>query len=181
MNFKALIIELVETVLVSLILILVLYSTVASVEVVWGTSMEPNFYTGERILVEKLSKYVKDYQRGDVVVLTPPTDQRKHYLKRIIALPGEIVKVLDCKVFVSKDGEKFYLDENYLDVKECTKGGEAILDGRSMKVEPDTYFVLGDNRDVSVDSRVFGFVKESRIIGKVIFRFWPIGRVGFIS
>ena len=181
MSLKNIIFEFFETILVSLAIILVLYATVASVEVVWGASMEPNFHTGERILVEKLTKHFTGYERGQVVVLTPPTDPNKHYLKRIIGLPGEIVKILDCKVYISKDGNKFYLNENYLDPIDCTRGGDALLDGRALKIDEDSYMVLGDNRDVSVDSRVFGFVKESRIIGKVIFRFWPVGKIGFIS
>lgn len=178
---KSIILELAETFITSLVIILALYAFIASVEVVWGASMEPNFYTGERILVEKITKNFETYQRGDVVVLIPPGDESKHYIKRIIGLPGDYFKVYDCKVYISRDGQKFVLQEPYLDSQACTSGGTVIQDGRMIKVPDKQYVAFGDNRNSSVDSRYLGMITKDRIIGRVIFRFWPLRRAGFIN
>ncbi|OGC48716.1 signal peptidase I, partial [candidate division WWE3 bacterium RBG_16_37_10] len=83
-----------------MVVILVLYMWVALPEQVWGASMEPNFYTGERVLVEKVTKHFSDYERGDVVVLHPPENDSIDYIKRVVGLPGEMVKIWDCKIYV---------------------------------------------------------------------------------
>ena len=180
MGLKSVILELLETVLTSVVVILILYATVASVEVVWGASMEPNFFSDERILVEKVTKYFKGYKRGDIVVLIPP-EESDHYIKRVVGVPGDIIKVFECNIYISRDGEKYVLDEDYLADNTCTTGKTKIKEGRSIRVEEGQYVVLGDNRGVSVDSRSFGPVDEERILGKVIFRFWPLPRLGFIN
>ncbi|MDC0449208.1 signal peptidase I [bacterium] len=147
MALKKLIFEFVETLVTSFILVLVLYATVASMEVVLGSSMEPNFFTGERILVEKVTKYFGPYQRGDIVVLIPP-DEDRHYIKRVVGVPGDIIKILDCKVYISQNGEKYVLDETYLGQDTCTTGKSRIKDGRALRVGEGEYVVLGDNREV---------------------------------
>jgi signal peptidase I len=177
---KNLVIELIETFIVSLVVILGLYMWVALPEQVWGESMEPNFYTGERVLVEKVTKHLKDYERGDVVVLHPPSNDSIDYIKRVVGLPGEQIKIIDCSVFILKDGETFELTEPYLQGGTCTTGGPEIREGRFLSLGENEYFVIGDNRANSADSRYFGSVDGSRIIGKAIFRFWPLNRIGFI-
>ncbi len=102
-------------------------------EVVWGASMEPNFYTGERILVEKITKHFQEYERGEVVVLHPPGSDNIDYIKRIIGIPGDIVKILDCKIYISRDGSKFELQEDYIYNGICTADGSKIKAGRSLK------------------------------------------------
>jgi signal peptidase I len=180
-GIKEILAEVFETFLVSIIVILIIYSTIASIEVVWGASMEPTFLTGERILVEKLSKHFIPYERGEVVVLIPPTDN-KHYIKRIIGMPGDVIRILDCKIYLSLDGRKFVLDEDkYLKPDTCTEPGGALEEGRALKLGDDQYIVLGDNRSASVDSRSFGVIQKKEILGKVIFRFWPLDNVGFIN
>lgn len=180
-NAKNIILEILETLAVSFIIIYIIYRFVASMEVVSGGSMEPNFYTDERILVDRVTPLYKRYQRGEVVVLNPPNEETKHYLKRIIALPGEIVKILDCKVYVSNDDGRFLLDEDYLAPKTCTTGGPHLIEGRSIKLLDNEYLVLGDNRAYSIDSRFFGVVKGNHILGRVIFVFWPPKKVGFVK
>ncbi len=181
MSIKRHFYEIAESFLTSLAVVLFLYITIASVEVVWGASMEPTFETGERILVDKISKNFKDYERGEVVVLVPPVDFSKHYIKRIVAIPGDVIKIFDCKVYIYRDGKQFALDEEYL-LSNCTVGGdEYFQDGRSVKVEDDYYVVMGDNRGNSLDSRVFGMVKRSDIVGRVVFRFWPPAKAGFVN
>ncbi len=177
---KRLVSELVETFVCSLVVILVLYMWVALPEQVWGQSMEPSFYTGERVLVEKVTKHIEGFNRGDVVVLHPPSNDSIDYIKRIVAMPGELVKVSECNVYIFKDGKTYQLEEPYLKEDTCTKGGSSVKEGRYLKVEDGFYFVLGDNRGNSADSRFFGLVERDRILGKAVLRFWPINKLGFL-
>lgn len=178
MSIKNVLLETVETIVVSIAIISLIYSTVASIEVVLGSSMEPNFHTNERILVEHVTRYFKPFQRGEVVVIRPPEEQR-HFIKRIIGVPGDVFKIKDCKIQISRDGGKFELEEPYLDKTLCTKGGYSIIEGRGIRLNDNEYIVLGDNRPFSVDSRSFGIVTKDRIVGRVIFMFWPLNRIGF--
>jgi signal peptidase I len=178
---KAVIIEIVETFLVSLIVLVLINIFVGAVEQVWGSSMEPTFYTGERILVEKITKHFLSPKRGDVVIVASPQENNKHYIKRIIGLPGDILKIYDCKVFVLREGVRYQLEEAYLSSEECTVGSIAVKDGRSLRLKEDEYMILGDNRDNSIDSRVFGFLPKRAIIGRVVFRFWPLSRLSFVK
>jgi signal peptidase I len=179
-KIKTILWEIVETFAVSFIVIYLIYQFVASMEVVYGSSMEPNFETGERILVDKISPYFKPYARGDIIVLIPPTEDTKHYIKRIIGLPGDIIKIYDCKVFITNSAGQFELSEDYLSDDTCTNGGMLLKEGRSVRLKDGEFVVLGDNRDHSVDSRFFGVVTPKNILGRVIFRFWPATRVGFL-
>lgn len=179
-EFKSFFIELIETFISSLVVILVLYMWVALPEQVWGQSMEPNFHTGERVLVEKITLHFEHFKRGDVVVLHPPENDSIDYIKRIVALPGEMVKILDCKVYISQNGTTFELSEPYLAMGTCTAGGPAIREGRFFKLDDNQYFVLGDNRGNSADSRYFGPVDSNRILGKAVLRFWPLNKMGFL-
>ena len=181
-NFKKpdIITETIETLVVSFIVIMGIYGFIAMPEVVWGASMEPNFYTGERILVEKITKHFQEYERGEVVVFHPPGSDDIDYIKRIIGVPGDIVKILDCKIYISRDGSKFELQEDYIYDGICTAGGTKVKAGRSLKIEEGQYLVLGDNRDQSLDSRTFGFIDEERIVGRVVFRFWPPPALGLV-
>lgn len=177
---KRIILELAETLLTSFVIIFLIYQFIASMEVVSGSSMDPNFATDERILVDRISKFIKPYQRGEVVVLIPPQADNKHYIKRIIGIPGDIFKIFDCKVYITRDGERFQLTESYLYPGICTEGNRALLEGRSLRLEKDQYIVLGDNRPHSIDSRFFGVVTSKDLLGRVVFRFWPIKSAGFI-
>lgn len=173
--------EMLETLVSSVIVILVIYSTVAFPELVVGSSMEPSFYTGERILVEKVTKYVTPFKRGDVVVLHPPGDDNIDYVKRIVGIPGDVVKIVECKVYVKSGDQSFLYEESYLKDGVCTMGGTKIKEGRSFKIEDEDYLVMGDNREKSMDSRAFGLVSRDRILGRVVFRFWPFSKLGFVS
>lgn len=179
MNFKDNALEFLETSLISFVLIVLIYMFIASVEVVKGVSMAPNFHTNERILVDKISKKFGPYQRGEVVVLIP-TGESKHFIKRVIGLPGDVVKIYECKVHISQDSGQYVLEEPYLPESTCTSGGDALKEGHSMRLGEDEYIVLGDNRTNSSDSRYFGVAKKNQILGKVIFRFWPLNQLGFI-
>ncbi|NNE97434.1 MAG: signal peptidase I [Pyrinomonadaceae bacterium] len=146
--------------------------------VVDGSSMVPELHNGERLIVSKLVYYdIKGFslghiERGDIVVFWFPDDPDKSYVKRIIGLPGEMVEIEDGVVYI--DGRR--LEEPYLN-EEFNK---SLPDGRS-KVKPHYYFVMGDNRDNSSDSRYWGLVPEKYIYGKAFFRYWKPSNLGFIK
>jgi signal peptidase I len=178
---KSVIIEIVETLIVSYIVLMVVFKLIAFPEQVVGASMEPTLHTGDRILVQRLSKHFRDFVRGEIVVLEPPGLNGTHYVKRIIGMPGDIVKINDCMVTISSNGTKYELNEFYLEKTECTDGGSMIVEGRAMRLGDDEYMVLGDNRSNSADSRAFGLISRDRIQGTVVFRFWPPKSVGFFQ
>lgn len=181
MKIKNFIGEIIETVLLSAAVILLIYHFIASVEVVWGPSMEPNFHSGERILVDRITSKFSELKRGDVVVFYPPNDDSKHYIKRVVGIPGDIFKIINCNVVISRDGKHYVLSENYLDEGVCTEAGSAIKEGRSIKLSDNQYVFLGDNRYQSLDSRNIGVIDKNRLVGRVVFRFWPISKMGFLK
>ncbi len=135
--------------------------------------MSPNFRHGDYLLANSLAYVSSVPRRGDVVVLRTPFDSGKEYVKRIIGLPGEHLRIEGERVII--DGRM--LDEPYVDAvseKPVTPGNQWIL-------EDGQYFVMGDNRQVSMDSRYFWPVDRSFIRGKVWFRYWPLGRLGLVK
>ena len=147
--------------------------------VVEGTSMLPQLHDGERLLVNKLVYYKFEsvswghLDRGDIVVFWYPSDPDKSYVKRIIGLPGETVEVRNGKVFIDSK----QLNEPYLD----TIHNQNLRDNIVKSVDQHYYFVMGDNRDNSSDSRVWGLVPEKYIYGKAFFRYWKPSEAGFLE
>lgn len=180
MDSKDFLIELAETFVVSLVILFLIYGFLAFPEIVSGASMEPLLQDRDRILVEKVLKNFQEFERGEVIVFHPPDDDHTDYVKRVIGIPGDVVKIADCKVYITRDGSRFTLEEPYLYTNKCTNGGPGFPEGRAQKIKEGTYFVLGDNRDHSADSRLFGPIDEERIVGKVVIRFWPPNKVSFL-
>jgi signal peptidase I len=147
--------------------------------VVEGTSMLPQLNDGERLLVNKLVYYKIEsvswghLERGDIVVFWYPKEPDKSYVKRIIGLPGEVVEVRNGKVIVN-GGE---LKEDYLDFEH----NQSLPSWPARKVDEHHYFVMGDNRDNSSDSRYWGLVPEKYIYGKAFFRYWRPSSMGFLE
>ncbi len=152
---------------------------VAQPVVVEGTSMLPQLHDGERLLVNKLVYYKFQsvdwghFERGDVVVFWYPRDPDKSYVKRIIGLPGETVELKNGIVLINGTA----LSESYLD----TEHNQSLPSFPPKKVEDHYYFVMGDNRDNSSDSRYWGLVPEKYIYGKAFFRYWKPSEIGFIK
>ncbi len=137
-----------------------------------GTSMQPNLADQERIFVNKFVYHLSDIRRGDVVVFWYPKDRSKSFIKRVIGLPGEIVEVR--LGIVSVDGkplQEHYLLAEYVDYYSYPP----------VKVGWDSYFVMGDHRNSSNDSRHWGCVPASSIFGKAIFRYWPVSKMGLVD
>jgi len=150
--------------------LLVLYGLVFNFSVVRGSSMSPGIHDGDRILVNHLTYLLQSVQRGDIVVLRYPLDPRLDYIKRVIGLPGDLVRIHGG--FVSVNGE--VLEEPY--ISEPDTRSDTLV-----RVEPDHYFVMGDNRPHSSDSREFGQVPRENLVGKVDLCIWPPTRVGVLE
>ena len=143
-----------------------------------GTSMLPRLHDGERIFVNKLIYYgLPELQRGDIIVFWYPEDPTKSYIKRIIGLPGETIEIRDGRVYVTSQGREHLLEEPYLDPQRNVSRANHT----PVEVKQHYYFVMGDNRDASSDSRIWGLVPEKYIYGKALFRYWPLGSISFIS
>ena len=134
-----------------------------------GTSMLPRLVDQERIFVNRFIYRFTDIHRGDIVVFWYPRDHSKSFIKRVVAVPGDEVEIRYGSVFVNgQKVEEPYLKPEYRDHDSF----------RRELVPPDHYFVLGDHRNSSNDSRNWGFVSRDLIYGKAIFRYWPMSRVG---
>ncbi len=146
--------------------------------VVSGSSMVPNFHNREYLIVEKLSYRFHQPERGDVIVFRYPKDPTQYFIKRIIALPGERVTVGQGRVTVYNTAhpEGFTLDETYLPDQNVTLGRPELVE-----LSGSEYYVLGDNRMYSSDSRVWGPLPKAEFIGKVWLRVLPLSQLGFIQ
>lgn len=133
-----------------------------------GQSMDPNFENGDYLIVDEITYRFRSPQRGEVIVFKFPQDPSQRFIKRIIGLPGETVEIKNGDIIIYKDGEVQILDESsYLFPHLETEGQIKI------NLKENEYFVLGDNRDFSYDSRRFGILPKDKIIGKVFLRAWP--------
>lgn len=134
--------------------------------IVRGASMEPSFHEADYLIVDQLSYRFRDPERGEVVVFYYPQDPQKRHIKRIIGLPGEEVVIEEEKITITDNEKTFVLEEDYLPLPR-TSGEERIL------LEEDHYFVMGDNRNSSFDSRNWGSLPREKIIGRVFFQISP--------
>jgi len=142
---------------------LILHLFVVQVSIVKGHSMEPSLHDGDRLVVDRITYAMAEVDRFDLIVLRYPRDPSIDFVKRVVALPGEVVAIADGELFVN--GEPVGMP--------C----RVVHDHAEMapvQVPPDAYFVLGDNRPISCDSRSFGLVPEELIRGRVRVRFWPL-------
>jgi len=157
--------EILEVVLVAVVSIYLVYAFIAQPFKVDGKSMEPNFSTGDYLIVDEITYRFREPVRGEVIVLHNPTNEAEFFIKRIIGLPREQILVSDNKVFV--DGAR--VDEEYL------AGGISMADTPPFELGEDEFFVMGDNRESSFDSRNWGPLGKHQIVGVVRIRFWPFG------
>ncbi len=164
-------VELLHDLAVAVVACTFLIAFVAQAFRVQGTSMQPLLEDGERIVVNKLLYRFRPIERGDVVVFHYPRDPAVSFVKRVVGLPGDVVELRGGVVYVN--GRK--LEERYL--------APALRDDETLpprEVEQGYYYVLGDHRSSSNDSRNWGFVPERYVYGKALFRFWPLARAGVI-
>lgn len=165
----------VKITLISLMIILPIRYFLIQPFYVKGASMEPNFYDHEYLIIDEISYRFSEPQRGDIVVFKYPRDPRQFFIKRIIGLPGEKIKIENGLVYVTVSGVTNTLTEEYLQSDTETR---LPISGYSETIlQDDEYFLLGDNRDQSLDSRIFGPVKGDYIIGRTWLRGWPFNRL----
>ncbi len=164
--------ELIQIVVISAAIVIPLRTFLVQPFYVKGQSMEPNFYDHEYLFVDKLTYRREMPKRGDAVVIRYPLDPSEFFIKRVIGLPGETVEVANGKVRIynKEHANGFLLDEHpYLD-----QDYTPLTDTKTLK--DDEYYLMGDNRAASLDSRIFGPVKRSFIVGKVWVRAYPFDR-----
>jgi signal peptidase I len=157
--------DLVISIIISAFIVIFLYQPVK----VEGTSMLPGLEDQERIFVNKFVYRLEPIARGDVVVFRYPRDVSKSYIKRVVALPGDRIRIDDGRVYVNNQ----WVTEDYVPIH--------FHDLRSypeVTVPPRHYFVLGDHRSLSNDSREFGPVPDNLITGKAVFVYWPVAKLG---
>jgi len=161
--------EVVITILIAVVVFVCLQLTVQAYTVE-GSSMEPNFYDGEDIMVNKVCYHSSGPQRGEVIIFDPPFASPRPFIKRVIGLPGETVEIKDGKVFI--DG--IPIEEEYI-------MAPPNYTMPAIEVPENEYFVLGDNRNVSADSRNGWTVPRDNIIGKAWFIYWPPSKLGVVK
>lgn len=143
-----------------------------------GESMYPNFLDKEYVLTSIIGLRFSEPKLGDVIVFKAPNDPEKDFIKRVIGKAGDMVALKDGRVFLNERE----LDESlYLKSDVLTYGGSFLKEGGEVIVQNDSYFVLGDNRPYSSDSREWGFVPKENIIGKSFFVYWPINEAQLIK
>ena len=153
-----------------------IYLFVAQPHKVSGNSMVPTFHNGDYILTDKLTYRFRTPQRGDVIVLKNPRNENQDFIKRIIALPGETISIKDNSVYINS----LQMQELYLPTETLTTPGNFLKEDEEIKIGPNQLVVFGDNRGGSSDSREWGPITKEEIVGRVIFRYFPLDVFGLI-
>ena len=164
--------ETIKIVAISLIVIVAIRTYVMQPFFVSGKSMEPNFHDGDYLIVDEISYRLDEPKRGDVIIFRYPKNTREFFIKRIIGLPGERVEIEGSRITIynNENQEGIMLDENiYIPLETKTTGSYDTI------LKDDEYYVLGDNRNASADSRIWGVLEEHFIVGKAWVRAWPVG------
>lgn len=189
-KIKKAIVDIFETLVIALAISIVIYLTIAIPNQVDGVSMEPNFKHNEFLLTNKTIQWLGqtsfgqnfnyDYKRGDVIIFH---NGESDLIKRIIAVGGDTIRIEDDSIFVNDKK----IDEKYIPITIRTEASDSsnafLVEGETITVPEGSYFVMGDNRENSKDSRLadVGFVDRENIRGKVFFRYWPLNKFGIIK
>lgn len=170
--------DFIETIVIALAIFVVVYRFLFQPHQVKGSSMYDNFHDGEYLLTDKVTYRFRSPERGDVIVFKAPQNEDYDYIKRIIALPGDTVKISSGQVFVNNA----LVDESgFLDKRITTHSGLYAKEGQTVTVPAAEYFVMGDNRSNSSDSREWGPVPQANVVGRAWLRYWPINELGVVD
>jgi signal peptidase I len=173
--------DFIETIVIALSIFLVVYLFFLQPHQVNGLSMVPNFQNGEYVLTDKVTYKMRDPQRGEVIVFHAPATAHCpvgtgcDFIKRVIALPGETVEVTKGGIYIDSE----LLNEPYIPEEFETQPGE-FTRNRTITLEPNEYFAVGDNRPYSSDSRAWGPITKDMIVGRAFFVYWPPNAAGGI-
>lgn len=173
-NLRAHIIDFIQTFVVFGAVFTLIYLFIAQFHKVSGNSMLDTMHNGDYLITEKVSYRFGDPQRGQIVVLKDPMDETKDFIKRIIAIPGDTVKIENGKVFVN-GGQ---ISETYIVPNTQTRGGAYLSEGETVTIETNRYLVFGDNRNHSSDSREWGPIAKEKLVGRALFQYWPPQKIG---
>ncbi len=165
---KRLIRDIFETILIAFVLFIAVNTISARIRVE-SISMEPTLFRGDFILVEKISHRLRNPNRGDIVVFKYPSDPTQNYIKRVIGLPGDRIFITNGKLTINGD----VVDEPYIKAMPAYTG--------NWEVPEDSIFVLGDNRNRSNDSHIWGMVPYENILGRALLIYWPLSRGGILG
>lgn len=172
---KSFIRDTLEIVFLALVLYVVIQYAVQTVHVL-GSSMLYTLHDNDLLVASKISYKLHDPQRGDIIVFKPPDEASRDFIKRIIGLPGERVRIVNSVIYINDQ----VLHEPYLPEK-WTYNNNWPASGQDQIILPDQYFVMGDNRNHSSDSRTFGPITRDSILGKAEVRIWPLGELGLLD
>lgn len=166
--------DLVRFAFIAILIVIPIRIFIAQPFIVSGSSMVPTFHNGEYLIIDEISYRIKNPERGEVIVFRYPNDTKKFFIKRIIGLPGETVDVNGNEVTIyNKENENgIKLSQPYLKTSSPIKTHTELKD--------DEYFVMGDNRSASSDSRYWGPVKENLLVGRALVRLLPISKIDFM-
>jgi signal peptidase I len=167
--------EILRFAIIALVIVIPIRIFVAQPFIVSGASMEPTFHNGQYLIVDQLSYHTGEPKRGDVIIFKYPKDPSKYFIKRLVGIPGDTVSINGNVITIMNEAnpEGFVLDEPYV----------AHMNPNTTLTEvlgPGEYFVMGDNRDNSSDSRVWGILHEDLIVGRAFLRLFPVDEVGYL-
>jgi signal peptidase I len=168
--------DIIEVVVFAVGIFFFIYLLIMRPHKISGESMMPNFQDAEYLLTEKVTYYTRNPERGDVVVFTPPVSTTDEFIKRVIGLPGEKVMVSGGKVYINDK----VLNEPYLKDTVLTNGGTFLTEDVEYTVPAGEYFVMGDNRPNSSDSRYWGPITKKVMSGRAWVSYWPANSAGVV-
>lgn len=165
--------ETIKIIVVSLAIIVPIRYYLVQPFFVKGASMEENFHDGDYLLIDEISYRFNEPRRGDIIVFRYPENPSQFFIKRIVGLPNETVEIKNSKVAIynSEFPKGLTLEESYLSPNQQTAGNSFV------KLDADDYYVLGDNRLQSSDSRRWGVLEKKFITGKAFIRLWPVNKI----
>ncbi len=167
-EFKGWLKDIILAVVIAFLMVVFLYQPVR----VEGTSMQPELLDQERIFVNKFVYHFEEIHRGDIVVFWYPKDPSKSFIKRVVGVPGDMVSIREGQVYINSG----LLEERYV-----PRGYQDVDSYPATTVKEGHYYVLGDHRNASNDSRSWGLVPRKYIYGKAVFRYWPVEKAGFLE
>ncbi len=170
--------EFLETVVLALLLFALSYIFLFQPFIVKGNSMLPNFLDTEHLLTNKIVFYFRQPQRGEVIIFKAPDNPKYDYIKRIVGLPGDSVEIRNGRYYVNN---KEINESAYLPADTVTNSGNYLHEEQKIIISQDAYFVSGDNRGNSSDSRDFGPIPKKSIIGKAWLIYWPPSKIGLVK
>ncbi|MBI4038763.1 signal peptidase I [Candidatus Daviesbacteria bacterium] len=176
-KLKGYFIEFFETIVVVGAIFALIYLFVAQFHKVSGLSMFPTMHDGDFLITEKITYKFSQPKKGEIIVLKNPRDNSQDFIKRIIAVPGDTIKIENNNVYLNGQ----LLEEVYLPPGTRSRSGSFLTEGSAIKAGNNQYFVFGDNRNHSSDSREWGSITKEEIIGKAFFRYWPPKSLGLLT